>query len=149
MDPFLRENFKPHEFDWMLTTLRLAPSYIERPMFGCRACYLMGELKLVLAASGEEPWNGVLVATKREHHPSLTADFPELHNHPVLPKWLYISQECEGFEEICNKLSQLALANDARLGVPPSRRRRASRASRSAKRSRARAAGRMKRRDRK
>ena len=59
---------------------------------------------LVLAAK-EEPWNGLLVCTSREFHAALIRDYPALQPHPVLPKWLYLAQACDGFEETAERLA--------------------------------------------
>ena len=67
-------------------------------MFGGQAVYLFGRLVLVLA-SNEEPWNGLLVCTSREFHSTLTEDYPTLQPHPVLGKWLYLSQVHDDFVE--------------------------------------------------
>ena len=120
--------FKPHPLDWLVHDLREQESYLERPMFGCRACYLRGELQLVLASSGEDPWNGLLVATCRERQVSLLADFPELKPHSILPKWLYIAERSEQFEAVSQQIVQLVLKNDPRIGVEPGTKKRKKKA---------------------
>ena len=87
-------------------------------MFGCQAAYLFGRLVLVLADK-EEPWNGLLVCTSREFHSALIGEYPSLQPHPVLPKWLYLPQSCDGFEETAPQLVLAALKNDPRIGVEP------------------------------
>ena len=94
------------------------PSFFQKPMFGCQAAYLNGRLVLVLAAK-EEPWNGLLVCTSREFHSALIADYSALQPHPVLPKWLYLSQACDAFEETAESLAYQAVKNDPRIGVEP------------------------------
>jgi hypothetical protein len=109
---------RPHPLHWILEPVEAEPSFFQKPMFGCQAAYLHGRLVLVLAAH-EEPWNGLLVCTSREFHSALMDDFPDLRPHPVLPKWLYLAQSCDGFEETAQELAQQALKNDARIGVEP------------------------------
>ena len=111
------QSFKPHSFEWVIENLRAQQTYLERSMFGCRACYLNGELKLVLADSGEEPWNGVLVATSREQHQSLVTEFPELHAHPILGKWLYLPERAENFDKTALAIERIILRGDARICV--------------------------------
>lgn len=95
------------------------PSYIEKAMFGCRGCYLFGRLVLVLAARGEEPWNGLLVPTERRHQPALRRNHKQLIIHPVLKKWLYLPESNEDFEEAARTIVERILGNDARIGVAP------------------------------
>lgn len=109
---------RPHPLHWILEPVEGEPSFFQKPMFGCQAAYLYGRLVLVLAAH-EEPWNGLLVCTSREFHSALMDDFPGLQPHPVLPKWLYLAQSCDGFEETAQRLALQALKNDARIGVEP------------------------------
>ncbi|MBI2350102.1 MAG: hypothetical protein HYV00_01215 [Deltaproteobacteria bacterium] len=110
---------KSHPFHWVVEPLLEEPSYIERAMFGCRGCYLYGRLVLVLAARGEEPWNGLLVPTEREHQQSLGSEHKNLAVHPVLKKWLYLPESKEDFEEAARALVECVLANDLRIGVEP------------------------------
>jgi len=86
------------QLSWISESFAEEPSFIERAMFGCRVCYVHGRLMLVLA-EGEEPWNGVMVCTAREHHAELIREFPRLVSHPVLGKWLYLSLGHEDFED--------------------------------------------------
>ena len=99
------------------------PSFVQKKMFGCQAVYLFGKLVLVLAAK-EEPWNGLLVCTSREFHPLLIVEYPCLQPHPILRKWLYLTQNYDGFEEAAQKLVLQAMKNDPRIGVEPGMRKR-------------------------
>ena len=111
-----------HPLEWLFEPLEGHPTYLRRKMFGCEAAYLNGRLTLILAA-GEEPWNGVLVATSREFHPELQVQWSQLSSHPVLGKWLYISQANPEFEAIATALVTSILNGDARIGVEPKPRR--------------------------
>lgn len=97
------------------------PSYLEKPMFGCLACYLHGRLMLVLA-SGEEPWNGVLIPTDHQFHDSICKDFNDVVQHPVLKKWLYLPEASEDFESIASDIVEAVRINDLRFGVEPKER---------------------------
>ena len=108
-----------HPYGDVVEVLAREPSFLTRAMFGCLACYAHGRLMVALAA-GNPPWDGVLVATAREHHGSLRALVPALNAHPVLRKWLYLPAAANGFERAARMLVELALADDPRLGVEPS-----------------------------
>jgi hypothetical protein len=107
---------RQHPLQWILEPAESEPSFFQKHMFGCQAAYLFGRLMLVLAAK-EEPWNGLLVCTSREHHSALIEKYPSLQPHPVLPKWLYLAQSCDEFEETAQRLVEHAMKNDARIGV--------------------------------
>ena len=83
---------KRHALQWIVEPLSDKAGYLQKAMFGCQGCYLDGRLVLVLA-DREEPWKGVLLPVERHHHESLTNEFPQLSPHPILPKWLYLSDE--------------------------------------------------------
>jgi hypothetical protein len=76
---------------WVVDPIMEEPSYIDRAWFGCRAIYLHGRLMLVLC-SGEEPWNGLLIATDHQFHDSIGQEFEDVVQHPVLKKWLYLPE---------------------------------------------------------
>ena len=107
-----------HRFQWLWEPLHEDPTFILRSMFGARAAYLDGRLMLCFCAN-EEPWQGVLVCTEREHHTALQLEFPELSPHPILPKWLYLRESEEAFEKVAERLVALARRRDARLGIMP------------------------------
>jgi hypothetical protein len=107
-----------HPLQWLLEPLEAEPSFVQKHMFGCQAVYMFGKLVLVLAAD-EEPWNGVLVCTSREFHSALIGEYPGLQSHPVLGKWLYLSQAHDNFEEIAQELVQQIVKQDPRIGVEP------------------------------
>ncbi len=109
---------------WVFDCLEEDPRYIPRKLFNFDAAYLDGRLYLAVAP-GKEPWNGMLVCTAREHHAALLHQFPQLVQHPVLGKWLYISQTHTEFESVALDLAALAQRRDRRLGVDSSRKRRA------------------------
>jgi len=107
-----------HPLQWILEPLAGEPSFFQKHMFGCQAAYLYGRLFLVLAAK-DEPWNGLLVCTSHEFQAGLMVEYPELQPHPVLPKWLYLSQASSEFEETVQQLVVQVLKNDTRMGVEP------------------------------
>ena len=115
--------FDRHALAWVTEPLQDLPSYFEKRMFGSVGIYVHGKLVLVLA-QGEEPWNGLLVPTSREHHASLIRQFPQLVVHPVLRKWLYAREDNQEFEQTAGGLVRAIQRQDERLGVLPQEKRR-------------------------
>jgi hypothetical protein len=97
--------------------LREDPTFVAKPMFGFVGCYVGGRLVIVLADKNE-PWQGVLLPTDREHHDALRRAFPDLRTHPVLRKWLYLPHG-GGFAETVARLVARIAERDPRLGVEP------------------------------
>ena len=119
MGRFEERRSRPHPLHWVVEPLMEDPSYLEKSMFGCRACYLRGQLALVLASQDAPPWRGVLVPTEKTHHGSLVGEIPGLTVHPVLGKWLYLPEESEEFEESAQLLVDRISLGDPRIGVMP------------------------------
>lgn len=90
-------------------------------MFGCLAVYLHGRLSLLLT-SGEEPWNGLLIPTDHQFHEGIRKDFPDVIQHSVLKKWLYLPETSEDFETSATELIEAIKLNDQRFGVEPKER---------------------------
>ena len=107
-----------HPLGWLFEPLEKHSSYMRRKMFGCEAAYLNGRLMLVLAA-GEEPWNGILIATEREFHQALQVQWEQLKPHPVLGKWLYLAQTDPAFDQVAAAIVEHVRKGDTRIGVEP------------------------------
>jgi hypothetical protein len=107
-----------HPLQFLWEPLADDPTFLLRPMFGGKAAYLDGRMVLYFCAK-EEPWRGVLVGTDRSHHATLRAEFAALAPHPVLSKWLYLSEAHDDFEPVAAQLVRLARARDPRIGVAP------------------------------
>jgi hypothetical protein len=103
---------------WIFDPFEREPGYICKRMFGSDAAYIDGLLCLI-AADREKPWNGLLVCTSKERHDALIEEVPALRAHPVLGKWLYVTQDDPAFEDTAAQLTALVLARDARIGVEP------------------------------
>ncbi|WP_321891401.1 hypothetical protein [Paraburkholderia tropica] len=103
---------------WIFDAFEREPNYVRKLMFGCDAAYLDGLLCLIAADRGE-PWSGMLVCTSKDRHVALIDAIPALRPHPVLGKWLYISQADPAFETVVEELTALVLARDERVGVEP------------------------------
>ena len=104
--------------EWVKERLEAEPSYVQKSMFGCVACYLRGRLVLVIATREEEPWQGILIPTVREFHEELARLHAGLVRHSVLGKWLYLPRSYEHFEETACALIARIVADDPRIGVP-------------------------------
>lgn len=103
---------------WIFDAFEREPNYVRKLMFGCDAAYLDGLLCLIAADRGEAT-GGMLVCTSKDRHAALIDAIPALRPHPVLGKWLYISQADPAFETVVEELTALVLARDPRVGVEP------------------------------
>lgn len=119
--PIKKAQFKIKERNpllYLFEPLERRGDYEHKRMFGCEAAYLDGKLSVILA-DGEEPWNGLMLATDRAHHASLQTQFKELVSHPILGKWLYLSTQDPEFESLAPTLVAIAQKGDPRIGVQP------------------------------
>ena len=107
-----------NSLDWILEAFERDPTYVRKRMFSADAAYIDGRL-CITAGERDEPWNGMLVCTSQDHHASLIEDMPALQPHPVLGKWLYVSQNDPAFETVVQQVVSLVLAHDPRIGVEP------------------------------
>ena len=103
---------------WVVEPIMDEPSYLQKSMFGCQACYLHGRLVLLLT-SGAEPWNGLLIPTDHPFHDAIRNDFNTVKQHPVLKKWLYLPEASEDFETVAFDIVEVIRMNDQRFGVEP------------------------------
>lgn len=108
---------------WIFEPFERDATYVGKRMFGCDAAYLDGLLYLV-TGDGDEPWNGLMVCTSHDRHAALVEELPALRPHPVLGKWLYVSQADPAFEDVVEAVVALVLARDPRIGVEPKPRKR-------------------------
>ena len=103
---------------WILDAFERDPTHVHKRMFSSDAAYIDGRL-CITVGDRDEPWNGMLVCTSQDHHASLMAEMPALQPHPVLGKWLYVSQSDPAFESVIERVVSLVLARDPRIGVEP------------------------------
>ncbi|MEM5438568.1 hypothetical protein [Paraburkholderia diazotrophica] len=108
---------------WIFEPLEQDPGYSRERFFNMQAAWLDGLLYLAVA-SGEEPWNGLLVCTSHDRQAGLLNEYPALVPHPVLGKWLYVSQSHPEFEAAVHDVVALASERDPRMGVVPGKRKR-------------------------
>jgi hypothetical protein len=72
----------------------------------------------------------LLVCTSRDRHADLIREFPELAPHPVLGKWLYLSQTQEEFEALAGAVVEVVRRRDSRVGVEPAARKKSAKKNR-------------------
>ena len=116
-----RHKKKEQPLRWVIESLEDERSYLEKSMFGCLAVYIHGRLSLLLA-SGEEPWNGLLIPTDHQFHDSIRQEYQNVIQHPVLKKWLYLPEASEDFESDAQEIVEVIRMNDPRFGVEPKER---------------------------
>jgi len=103
-------------FDYLPTGITV------KKMFGMHYIYLCKRIMLILRKSNNQPeWNGIWVATSKEHHESLKNNIPEFgpfvlngderHGH-----WLLIQGDAEDFEGAAIKVCEMISHGDARIG---------------------------------
>jgi hypothetical protein len=131
-----RRKALPHEF--VLDAIAaLRPR--TNPMFGCLAVYVGEKIVLILRDKpGDDPDNGVWLATTLEHHESLRREFPNLRSiqlfSPGVTGWQVLRADAQDFEESALRACELIVAGDPRVGkVPKAKRTSKARARRAAK----------------
>jgi hypothetical protein len=103
---------------WILDAFERDPTFVRKRMFSMDAAYIDARL-CITAGDRKEPWNGMLVCTSQDHHASLIEEMPALQVHPVIRKWLYVSQAHPEFETVVERVVSIALVRDPRVGVEP------------------------------
>jgi hypothetical protein len=97
-----------------------------KAFFGCHSIYLGEKMLLALRKKKGHPRdNGVWIATSHEHHESLQKVFPnmrsiELFGNPP-SSWQNLPFDADDFEESVNKICDLILKNDPRVGKVPTK----------------------------
>lgn len=107
-----------NSLSWILDAFERDPTYVRKRMFSMDAAYIDARL-CITAGDRKEPWNGMLICTSQDHHASLIEAMPALRVHPVIGKWLYVSQTHPDFESVVEKVVSIVLARDPRIGVEP------------------------------
>lgn len=92
-----------------------------RPMFGCFALYVHNKIVLILRKRKTSTKdNGVWLATNKEHHASLKANFPSMRSIKVLggkeSNWQNLPADSDDFEEMVTKACEMILHGDKRIG---------------------------------
>lgn len=95
-----------------------------KAFFGCHSIYLGDKMLLALRKKKEHPRdNGVWIATSHEYHESLQKIFPnmrsiELFGNPP-SSWQNLPFDAVDFEESVNRVCDLILKHDPRVGKIP------------------------------
>ncbi len=95
-------------------------------MFGCFSIYVGAKIVLILRSAREpEEDNGVWIATTMEHHESLRKDLKSMRDilifGPGPTGWQVLPENSDSFEEDVNKVCQLILKGDVRVGKIPAK----------------------------
>ncbi len=116
---------KTNALEWVAEPLFDHTDLIRKKMFGLEAFYL-GELLVLVLGDGKEPWNGILLPVERERQAEVCKERAEFKPHPILGKWLYLSQKHADFESIAEWATSRILRRDPRLGTMPAKRKHAA-----------------------
>jgi hypothetical protein len=98
---------------------------VVKAFFGCHSIYVGDKIVLTLRQKKAHPGdNGVWVATSIEHHASLHKVFPNMRGIEVFGKagnWQILPLNADDFEESVNKICELIIKNDPRIGRIPAK----------------------------
>jgi hypothetical protein len=105
---------EPQELKWIESQFP-EEGFRRKSMFGGFAYYIDERIvMLIFESPGDykyrkqtfkfEVWNGCMFPVEHEHHSKAFKQFPQLVNHPVLPKWLYLPLHTEGFDELVTEV---------------------------------------------
>jgi hypothetical protein len=103
-----------------------------RSMFGCLAVYVGPKIVLILRDKrGDDPDDGIWLATTEEHHESLRQEFPHMRSIKVFGKavtgWQVLPIDSPDFESAALRACELIMDHDPRIGkVPKAKRRRSA-----------------------
>ncbi|QDK45685.1 hypothetical protein DOM22_11275 [Bdellovibrio sp. ZAP7] len=110
---------EPLELKW-IENLLPEEGYRRKSMFGGFAYYLDEKIILITFEAGHKSnWNGCMFPVEREFQNKALEKFPILNPHPVLPKWLYLPIETEGFDEWVSDILRVALRPNSIWGSIP------------------------------
>jgi hypothetical protein len=111
-------------FEFVLENLSRL-DFTVKAFFGCHSIYVGDKIVLTLRQKKAHPLdNGVWVATSIEHHASLHKVFPNMRGIGVFGKagnWQILPLDANDFEESVNKVCELVIKNDPRIGRVPTK----------------------------
>ncbi len=91
-------------------------------MFGAHAIYIQEKIVLILRDKNDED-SGVWIATSQEHHQSLKKNFPSMRSIKIFgtgeSSWQVLPKEDDDFETSVNRVCDLILKGDIRIGKIP------------------------------
>ena len=95
---------------------------VVKQMFGSHSVYVNDKIVLVLRDKNDYD-SGIWIATSKEHHESLKKEFPQMHSITIwgagVTGWQVLSKDDDGFEESVNRVCDLILKGDERIGKVP------------------------------
>lgn len=120
---------EPQQLKW-IESLLPEEQYRRKSMFGGFAYYIGEKIVLLIFESpgsrsyqGQqyefELWDGCMFPVERELQDKALARFPFLISHPILPKWLYIPIDTEGFDELVTEVVEQATRPNSFWGSIP------------------------------
>ncbi|WP_413574613.1 TfoX/Sxy family DNA transformation protein [Bdellovibrio sp. HCB290] len=110
---------EPLELKW-IENLLPEEGYRRKSMFGGFAYYLDEKIVLITFEAGNKTnWNGCMFPVEHQNQAKALDQFPILTPHPILPKWLYLPIETEGFEEWVSDILRVALRPNSHWGSFP------------------------------
>ncbi|WP_413293763.1 TfoX/Sxy family DNA transformation protein [Bdellovibrio sp. HCB185ZH] len=110
---------EPLELKW-IENLLPEEGYRRKSMFGGFAYYLDEKIILITFEAGHKSkWNGCMFPVEHELQSKALQQFPILSPHPILPKWLYLPIETEGFDEWVSDILRVALRPNSIWGSLP------------------------------
>jgi hypothetical protein len=110
-------------FDFVLELLGDKITH-TKPMFGCEALYVGHKIVLILRQKDNyKESNGIWIATSAEHHESLRQIFPNMRNLEIFgdgtTNWQVLHEKDYDFEQAAEKLCDLIIHDDVRVGRIP------------------------------
>lgn len=128
---------EPQELYW-IESLLPEGGFRRKAMFGGFAYYLDEKIILITFEAGNKTkskinWNGCMFPVEHEYQSQILEQFPVLSPHPVLPKWLYLPLETEGFDEWVTDILRVALRPHSLWGSLPKEKKKSSGGKESAK----------------
>lgn len=115
---------------WVYEPLEEFEDFFTKRMFGGLAIYVHGKMTMMLAEDpgnreyrGEvysfDIWNGVLFPTYYELQEDILKQYPQLVQHPILKKWLYLPESDQSFDSTVAEIVENIVENDQRFGIYP------------------------------
>lgn len=121
---------KTFTLTWAFEPFEEHDSFFSKSMFGGLAAYVHEKMVMVLVEDPEQKdyrgktydfpiWDGIMIPTYYEYHEKLQKKYPDLIQHPVLKKWLFIKRNLPNFEELALECGAAISNNDEEFGIYP------------------------------
>lgn len=109
---------EPQELKW-IEDLLPEGDFRRKSMFGGFAYYMGEKMVLLIFESDDKRWNGCMFPVEKEFHVQALNKFPQLSPHKILPKWLYLPLNTEGFDEVVSDIIKQVLRPTGFWGTIP------------------------------